>query len=361
MCSMFNTDGTREVNFLLDDDAISLIQDMWKKFADTVAEYPLNSYHGKGIVICAGGISYFTCAWVLITHLRVLQCELPIEVWYKKGELTDSMIDELTLMHVDCCLFDNCDIMNLQGVGLKPLAILRSKFSEVLYLDADNNCLRNPTYLFNSIEYKKNGAIFWPDYWFTAPDNPIWKIVNNFDYTTFEQESGQLLINKEICWHEINLCLYFNRNPKIYYRLLYGDKDTFRFAWLALQSKFHMISTEISTLGYHCAEEGFIGITMIQHDINGEMLFLHRNLRKWNTLNPRDKTWEAILRFELNDKNRKYYLCNTLKNRNHMKFDGDFKVVGSTDEIRNLENECFQILVELSKKKFFQDAMCIMI
>ncbi|NNU33107.1 hypothetical protein HK413_00955 [Mucilaginibacter sp. S1162] len=33
--------------------------------------------------------------------------------------------------------------------------------------------------MFDSVEYKKSGAIFWPDYWKTTPSNPIWKIVES--------------------------------------------------------------------------------------------------------------------------------------------------------------------------------------
>jgi len=36
---------------------------------------------------------------------------------------------------------------------------------QVLYLDADNFVLRDPTTLFNSHQYNETAAILWPDFW----------------------------------------------------------------------------------------------------------------------------------------------------------------------------------------------------
>src|SRR5699024_3511317 len=133
---------------------------------------------------------------------------------------------------------------------LKPLSILYSHFKEVLYLDADNICSRDPEFLFQTDEYNKYGAIFWPDYWETSADNPIREITDVKYRVMKEQESGQLLVNKERCWKELNLCLYFNKMSQVYYQLLLGDKDTFRFAWLALKTPFYMIKEEPAACGY---------------------------------------------------------------------------------------------------------------
>jgi hypothetical protein len=51
------------------------------KYIDTIGPYP-SGYDGRGIVTCAGGTGYNTCAWVLINRLRDLGCRLPIQVWY---------------------------------------------------------------------------------------------------------------------------------------------------------------------------------------------------------------------------------------------------------------------------------------
>lgn len=161
-------------------------------------------------------------------------CVLPIELWYIGDEMTAGTIEALKPLNVTCRNALDHNPTSLSGYALKPFAIIHSSFREVLFLDADNNSPFDPVYLFDSVEYHSYGVIFWPDFWRTHPDNPIWEITDSSDYQTFEQESGQILINKERCWRELNLCLYFNYKEKDYYRMLLGDKDTFKFAWLAL-------------------------------------------------------------------------------------------------------------------------------
>jgi len=57
------------------------------------AAYPFDRFEGRGIVTCAGGLRYFTCAFVLISVLRKhFRCSLPIQVWHLGGrEITDEM------------------------------------------------------------------------------------------------------------------------------------------------------------------------------------------------------------------------------------------------------------------------------
>jgi hypothetical protein len=52
----------------------------------------------------------------------------------------------------------------LRGWELKAYAILHSRFREVLLLDADNVAVTDPEYLFQTPEFRRTGAIFWPDY-----------------------------------------------------------------------------------------------------------------------------------------------------------------------------------------------------
>ena len=45
--------------------------------------YVEERFDGRGIVICAGGPRYFTCAWVLVSILRnTFRIDLPIQVWH---------------------------------------------------------------------------------------------------------------------------------------------------------------------------------------------------------------------------------------------------------------------------------------
>jgi hypothetical protein len=67
-------------------------------------------------------------------------------------------------------LVDSLEVRPNQPFGVvagwqnKPFALVHSKFEEVLFLDADNFCLRNPEFLFDEPRYQASGCAFWPDF-----------------------------------------------------------------------------------------------------------------------------------------------------------------------------------------------------
>ncbi|MGH7967356.1 MAG: hypothetical protein ACREIC_01375, partial [Limisphaerales bacterium] len=87
-------------------------------------------FKGRGIVICGGGVRYFTAAWVCIRMLRQLGCSLPIELWYRNDkELDEGMKALVAPFGVECI---NAAKVRRQFPakiqhrwGLKPYAILR--------------------------------------------------------------------------------------------------------------------------------------------------------------------------------------------------------------------------------------------
>jgi alpha 1,2-mannosyltransferase len=56
----------------------------------------------------------------------------------------------------------------------------------------------------------------------------------------YEQESGQMVIRKNLKWEALNLATFMQVNNDLYFELIAGDKDTFRFAWRALGQSYHM-------------------------------------------------------------------------------------------------------------------------
>jgi hypothetical protein len=48
---------------------------------------------------------------------------------------------------------------------IKAAAVINSSFKEILYLDSDNLPATDPSFLFETEEYKSTGALFWPDFW----------------------------------------------------------------------------------------------------------------------------------------------------------------------------------------------------
>lgn len=352
--SKFTESGIREINFALEDEAILELKNMWKSHVKEIPEYPEEQFEGQGIVMCAGGISYFTCAWICISNLRNLGCTLPVELWYLGNELTEEAIGELKKLDVDCRNFIEETQTTMKGFSLKPLAIIKSKFQHVLFLDADNNCLRDPSFLFNGDEYISTGTIFWPDFWKTAVDNPIWKIVESTSFELYEQESGQLVINKETSWLPLNLALFFNEKKQYFHMLLYGDKDTFKFAWHALKQDFFMITTPVACCGYSINNE-FFGTTMVQYDFEGNELFLHRNLLKWdNTKDDEYNLWTQINRFNHLAVQRSYkFDYNNINRHLFLRLEGDSVISNARVEISELENRCLIILKKLREATFY--------
>ncbi len=246
-----------------------------QEYIKTIEPYP-NRFRGRGIVTCAGGLKYNPSAWVLIKMLRKLGCQLPIQVWHLGREERDEAWTSLVKpFDVEC--IDAHEIRKqhphprLGGWESKPYAILHSPFEEVLFLDADNVPVHDPTYLFDDPRYRATGAAFWPDGGRTPPGSDRWRIFGVEYRDEPDQESGQVLINKKLCWSPLNLCNWYNEHSDFFYRFIYGDKDTFCFAWRRLDQQYAMPNRGTRYLPY----------TICQHDFEGRRLFQHRCGAKW--------------------------------------------------------------------------------
>lgn len=246
------------------------------QYAANIPAYP-HGFRGRGIVTCAGGVRFNTCAWVLIGMLRKLGCCLPIQVWYRgQAEYDPEWMRLVRGMQVE--LVDAEVVAKRHprrargGWELKPYSILHSPFREVLFLDADNVPVVDPTYLFDATEFRKAGAVFWPDGTRTPPGDPRWEIFGVPYRDEPEQESGQLLVDKQRCWEPLNLCVWYNEHSDFYYRYVYGDKDTFRFAWHRLGRPFAMPGRPLEEIPF----------TLCQHDFAGRRIFQHRSTDKWS-------------------------------------------------------------------------------
>lgn len=349
----FTKNGIRTINFTLFKKDIKKLRMEWKHYVQSFADYSADKFHGRGIVMCAGKIKYFTCCWISIKVLRRKRCSLPIEVWYMNDELSNDVKKALHKMNVVCKNAADFTTEKLTRYALKPFSILNSSFSDVLYLDADNICMENPEDLFSLSEYEKFGAVFWPDFWETELSNPIWEIIGINPTNSPEQESGQLLINKEKCWKELNLCLFFNLKGNVYYHLLYGDKDTFRFAWLALKKEFFMVEKNVSICGYEDENSDFHGVTMIQH-VEDRPFFLHRNLLKWDITLLEERVWKKIKQFYPNTKSKVIILRKNYRTgHNYLDIEGSYQTIICDDAIQDLEEICMQILKQLRKSSFY--------
>jgi hypothetical protein len=256
------------------------------EFIKTLSPYP-HGYEGRGIVICAGGRRYLANAWVCLKRLRAATCRLPVQVWHLgKAEIDEKIKTLFAGLGAECV-----DAHRMKrkhparirgGWELKPYAMLHSPFRQVMLLDADNVAVRDPSFLFDTPEFEKTGAIFWPDYYHADGKKalPIWRSCGLRRPAEPEFETGQIVLDKERCWKALCLALWFNEHSDFYYRFIYGDKETFHLAFRKLKQKYSLVPKPIHPL------DG----TMCQHDFQGLRLFQHRNSKKWDLLaNPNVK------------------------------------------------------------------------
>lgn len=261
-----------------------------EEFIRAIPIFPEETFQGRGIVLCGGG-SYFPCVWVCIKMLRLVGCSLPIELWYRgPGEMTAEMKTLLQPFGVVCrdafAESREFPVRSLDGWELKPYAILHSRFAEVLYIDADNVAVRDPEYLFKTDEYLQYGALFWPDLPFKSSDDrtlyaDAWRVMDVPFRSEPEFEAGQMVIDKRRCWAALQLTLHLNEHSDYYYRVFFGDKDTFHLAWRKLQQDYGFIARAPVALGEN--------LVLIQVDPAGERLFQHRCNAKWTLIGSNER------------------------------------------------------------------------
>jgi len=249
------------------------------QFNDVAARefvYPAHRFSGRGVVICGGGEKYYPCVWVCINMLRKVGCRLPIELWHFTGELSEiqmALIQQLKVHCVDATEIRKSNpVRTLGGWQLKPYSIIHSSFQEVLFLDADNVPIVDPTFLFETAQYAATGAIFWPDRGRLDRSRSAWLVTGVAYRNEAEFESGQIVVDKKRCWKALQLTMHLNEWSDFFYRHFHGDKETFHLAWRKIDQPYSMPSRAIEELG---------GYSMAQHDFEGRRIFQHRCLPKW--------------------------------------------------------------------------------
>jgi alpha 1,2-mannosyltransferase len=278
---------------------------------DRAAAVPTNSEQPKkrGIVVVAGGKTYFTNAYVLIARLRnELGCRLPIEVWHRESERSDfERRVWRSMKNVSYrCLEDEFGAEIPGKYSIKPVAMKLSSFDEILMLDADNNCIRDPEFLFDHPRYKRHGAIFFPDHWANDPSARCYQLLSPADrqkIPLWTQESGQVLIDRRRCARALELCV--NMNLKFHDRMTdvvincpggNGDKDSFQVAWLLTGTDFWFVPFRTGTAGYLDQNGSYKGTTMCQYAPDGTPLFLHKNWIKFHE-QERSGMWQVMKRW----------------------------------------------------------------
>ncbi|KAL3658745.1 hypothetical protein V7S43_016380 [Phytophthora oleae] len=254
-----------------------------------------NNGSGNGIVMVVYP-KLLSSVFASISVLRSYNCTLPIELWISQPEVvrTPSMRQTLDMLQQR---FSNVTVETIidptiAGFSTKIHAVQHSKFENVLFLDADNVPVRDPTFLFETREFREHGALFWPDFWHPEKtifniqrESLLWELVDLPFVDMFEQESGQILINRRRAAIAMEVLMFYAyHRPSHFERLVlaHGDKDLFRLAWMKTHTSFYMMPFPPASAG---SERGtykkqFCGMTMVQFDVDGNVLFLHRNAKK---------------------------------------------------------------------------------
>ncbi|OQR91068.1 hypothetical protein ACHHYP_20198 [Achlya hypogyna] len=333
------------------DDIVDDGSKWYERHVVTKKAYPTN-----GIVM----VVYEKALVSLYSSMRLLRTyhnsTLPIELWYRADELSPAhpVMQALTTDFRDVRLREIKDPRAVHFY-VKPYVIYFSHFQNVLFLDADNFPLRDPAYLFSTPEFEATGAVFWPDFWHPVQtifnlhdDSLLWPLLNLTFVDMFEQESGQLLLDRARHERPLHLLMFyaFHRiapqpqpasfpTPSVpttaiednefedyeepdelptdvnliqALKLAWGDKDLFRFAWLKANATFHMVQTPPGAVGlwgwikYMRPDatpfQRFCGQSMLQYDPAGGKLFLHRNTIKFGqTKESRAPQWQYIQEF----------------------------------------------------------------
>ncbi|KAF4134376.1 putative Mannosyltransferase [Phytophthora infestans] len=229
-----------------------------------------------------------------IRLLRDYGCQLPVQMWFLESEMGAAPLGYSRVLQ---SLVKDYGPVTLRGVTddlvvgftSRVYALAHSQLDHMLFLDADNAPVKDPTYLFDTPKFIETGSLFWPDFWTPAntifnlkAQSLIWELVGTPFFDMFEQESGQLLIDRKRAAVALHVAQFLAmREPRHLerLRLAYGDKDLFRLAWLRTNTPFHMIATPPAAAGM-VKQNQFCGMTMVQHDTKGEVVFLHRNGKK---------------------------------------------------------------------------------
>ena len=208
---------------------------------------------GRGIVIPAGG-KYITGAWLTVKLLREYGCKLPVEIWHLgpeeipdfyrqalSGDPLTSFVDALSLQGVH-------PTRKMGGWQLKPYSIILSRFEEVLLIDADNHPAKDPTFLFDDPDYRKTGALFWPDRMRHGKNSSLWELFDVPYRDEWAHETGQIVLNKRKCWHALQISMHLNEHSNFHYQHSHGDTATFRFALHALEQDFSLIPHRMAAI-----------------------------------------------------------------------------------------------------------------
>lgn len=207
---------------------------------------------GSGIITCAAD-RFVPFLEVGLSSLRRHGCTLPVEVWHMEDEISEA--NSARLARFGAVTRESRETFWLAhsgrhyAHGFKPHALVKCSFQHVMFLDADNIPLKDPSFILDSPEYREFGGVLWRDRDHRLSDfhGRTFATMNTlrtrFDLATipFAHESGQMAFDKKRCWRGLKLAEYVNSRPAFFYPFLYGDKNTYGFCFDALKLPYYTL------------------------------------------------------------------------------------------------------------------------
>ncbi|ORX77881.1 hypothetical protein BCR32DRAFT_295348 [Anaeromyces robustus] len=326
--------------------------------------------NGRGIVIGTGDFHFVYARSSIDTIRNVLNCTLPIEVFYcgedDLSEENRSILKKFKDVDViDISQYFDRSIVNLKSFAVKPYSILASKFEEVILMDADALYIRNPEELYEDEGYIKTGTLYFQDRSINPGPNPglTWlkswmedplpetKSLRYYnELTAYEMESSTVLIHKTknllgllaIC--KLNEEKYRN---DVLYKMTYGDKETFWIGFDMARQHYYMHPTPCVFVGkMYVYPEGMLSNKLCGlngHIVNGKLMYWNGSLIK----NKNDKTKSLIFfdSYSITNNNSKWshdLLCLILNEQQPIYFDEEEKE--TVKKIIDRENELHIVL-----------------
>jgi len=274
------------------------IQELNQEVQDFLLTLPKDAENKKwskeeGIVFSCK-IAHIKLVYATIRVIRELfLSSIPVEVFVSKKNLTLCLKILTPLQNTICRVprFGTLIEHPRSRFGWKVIAIMQSSFKNVLWLDTDCFPLVDPLELFQNENFKEKGAMFWPDLtgdqcdphfvsvWPSASsEGALWNVFNlrfNSDNWKHVQEfeSGQMVIDSELHLRALHL-VYFLTENGIFQQFAYGDKEAFRWSWLA-QDLDYYFSEYPAFLSYHNQFDQASKQCYRMHYLEGKPVFLH--------------------------------------------------------------------------------------
>ena len=261
-------------------------------------------------------LKYLTSAYVTLRALRnSVNSSLPVEVFYAgntrapRGWLEQMEAEFTDVRFIDIYQRRGVDFpttLELEGYQLKFFAIMLSSFEEVLFLDADNIPVVDPTFAFELEQYVATGALVWPDLcnmvsitaktWdafgikppvnFPADTGKLWR-ERCSDYEPREIQGGEFLINKRRTWPGLVLTTLISWNHQYALTALFAsEKQSMQFGFNATGTTYAVAPLQPYGVGLSTAIASgkrflFLNTLAQRHPQHGRIVWLHRILSKF--------------------------------------------------------------------------------